>query len=290
MLFRGCARITPPSHSGADFILPLVSGDNQLGNILVQVKFVGYSFFENGYVDFNDKIGRMQELLKKINKMENCDSGELNKIASDFKNTISDFNEKIRTFNLQSVFEIKSDYIDRPMRKKNMNSQSNIPINNPTEAPNIDLKALSDSLPKLKCKEFPSMRLFINIWAGAVTRTSSVEFDQFGPILVIETNGDLPFLKKLETSMISKVINKARRYPAISQELIGQNVIPVEPRIKEGKLPTNPIYYKDKIDDDKTKLNLKYFGESFRRDLENIFDLKNRPKFLHNFDSIFKHY
>jgi hypothetical protein len=133
------------------------------------------------------------------------------------------------------------------------------------------------------------MRIFINIRAKTVATISSIEFDQFGPILVIETNGALPFLEKHEISMISKVISKVR-HPDISQELIGQNVVPIKSRINEGKLPINPIYYEDKIDEDMTKLSLKYFGESCRRDLENIFDLNNRPKFSHNFDSIFEHY
>jgi hypothetical protein len=55
MLYRGCARITPRGHQGADFILPLVSGDNRLGNILVQVKFTNNYYLNANYIKLNDE-------------------------------------------------------------------------------------------------------------------------------------------------------------------------------------------------------------------------------------------
>ena len=264
MLYRGCARITPLNHRGADFILPLVSGDDRLGNIMVQVKFKTKKYFNSAYreMDVEKQVNRMEALLKAFDEMGNLAS--LKQVKSQHRNTVESFDVDISNFNLKTVFE---------------------PKKYPEDTSSLDFKELTHPLSELECKEFPSLRIFLNLKSDAMATTSSIELDHFGPVLVIETNGKFPFLKPgNEESMTLNIINKARPRASVT-ELKGQYFSPGQPRtLSEKELPTNPIFYQDKVDDDETKIGLSYFAES-RKELEKIF--KDRPKFLHDFDIAF---
>jgi hypothetical protein len=70
MLYRGCASITPTNYPGADLILPLISADDRLGNILVKVKFIRKSYLSQVYCALNEegRIGRVRDLLKRLKR------------------------------------------------------------------------------------------------------------------------------------------------------------------------------------------------------------------------------
>jgi hypothetical protein len=134
-------------------------------------------------------------------------------------------------------------------------------------------------------KTFPSLRIFINIKEDA-KNISSIEFDQFGPILLIETNGKHNFLEPIEQNMIESIIkktNRESRREIIVQELEGQNSFPDKSRT--AKDPINPIYYNETIDNDSKKLSLSYFDD-FRDGLR--MEYEGRPKFLQNFEKLVK--
>ena len=248
MLYRGCARILSHNHPGADFILPLVTGDDQLGNILVQVKFVANSYLYETYNNktTEDRIRLMNDLLNAFNAIEALDSRKLAQIISKSRdNTKSFFKTAISNFHLGRIYGNTADK-----------------------------------------KPFPHLRIFINIREDA-KNISAIELDKFGPILIIETNGrpeaTPDFLRGCERLMIQNIINKGRSEITI-QELKGQSSRPAEPRILDSdSLPINPIYYNDLIDGDNEKISMPYF-ENYRNELS--LELANRPKFQQKFQHL----
>ena len=103
--------------------------------------------------------------------------------------------------------------------------------------------------------------------------------------MVIETNGDFSFLGDGEKLLISNIIQSARSQVKLC-EFQGQNIGAVESRILDSnELPINPIYYENNIDDDITKISLKYFVKC-QEELKKQF--KDRPYFAHDFDCLFE--
>jgi hypothetical protein len=110
---------------------------------------------------------------------------------------------------------------------------------------------------------------------------STIEFDEFGPILLIVTNGvSFPFHWGLEEEMKSQIIENSRSDVPI-QEFQGQYYGPTYARMSDE--PINPINHEEIINDDKSMLNLEYFDGS-KDNLET--DYKNRPQFRLEFDKV----
>jgi hypothetical protein len=296
MLYRGCARITPHYYPGTDLILPLVSGDDKLGNILVQVKFVDEHYFYKKYTDLEDKlrIEKMRELLGEIENLDDWNSAKLENILS-FSEGIARpfFRKEISHFYFEKAFgPIKRQ--PEPVTKVNVdedlsNRVEEMNIEGPKEdvdskkVEEIEAKGLNQQSDD--GKTFPSLRIFINIKEDA-KNISSIEFDQFGPILLIETNGKHNFLEPKEQDMIESIIKKTNqetRKRITVQELEGQNFFPDKGRTAND--PINPIYYKETIDSDWAKLSLSYFHKH-RVDLKKEYE--GRPKFLQNFEKLVK--
>jgi hypothetical protein len=162
---------------------------------------------------------------------------------------------------------------------KSDKSSEQSPVNNKNE-PLKSIEVFEES------KElFPSLRILINIGMNVVT-SSSVEIDQFGPILVIETNGDfISLLFTNERQMIKNIVKKATRTKIVVQELEGQYLGPIQPRFLCEEDPINPIYYGKNTDSDESKIKLEYFNSN-RHALRNEFE--NRPEFSQNFEYLFE--
>jgi hypothetical protein len=320
MLYRGCARITPAGHKGADFILPLVTGDNRLGNIMVQVKFVAKGYLTQKYYELKEegRIREMRDLLKSFKE----DKINPANILSYFKYTTNnipncpDFRKHITTFNLDKVFgssdqKKKDEEASQSSPQNDFKADKNLPnphknMKSPlksTPNPKGNLKAGKKILPESDGKDltlefdqklsldppkevkpdepFPSLRIFVIIRENA-QNVATIELDEFGPILLFETNGKHEtFLKDSEQKMITSIIQKSRRDVPI-QELEGQYGGGLLHSRMSDK-PKNPIYFEELIDDDENKLKLKYFA-SWNSDLVKVFE--NRPKYTLEFDKL----
>jgi hypothetical protein len=298
MLYRGCARITPNGHKGADFILPLVSGDDRLGNILVQVKFVTDHYQNSGYCELAEEVrdGLMRELLERFQQEDEINPANWEKgTLPNFIYTNEVFRTDIEKFNLDNVFGPRKS--KKPWRNPQKRLKSGdesydhemnieIPIestSNPEQNSGLERKepeSNKDESQKVD-KSFPSLRIFIAI--REVTESiSTIELDEFGPILLIETNGNHSFLEKIEREMISLITKKSRSSVPI-QELQGQYFGPTKSRMSPD--PINPIYYKKSIDNDEKKLKLHYFaGVGVRDSLQR--EYKNRPEFSLEFEKL----
>jgi hypothetical protein len=234
----------------------------------------------------------MKALLEKLEKLENF---SLSNVKA-FQNANSIFKSYISNFNLNNVFYKKEQNVQQEPEEKNLKFQGGEPNGSNVvemEIDEPDEHSTNDSLDEMEIDNprehpfnnnaFPCLRIFINVRKVA-NNVSSIEFDQFGPILVIETNGKYDFLGSNEEEMIRNIINKARQKIVI-QELEGQSVFPVKGRTAND--PINPIYYKETIDGDKEKLSLSYF-DKHRNDLKKEYEPSLRPKFLQNFEKLVK--
>jgi hypothetical protein len=288
MLYRGCARITRAGHPGADFILPLVSGDDRLGNILVQVKFVTQHYLKVKYCKLSkeDREEQMRDLLNKF-KEDGINPANLDENS---KCTTTFFRKSISTFNLNKIFGASAENKDfdktsPPNTQKRLKSddskirRKNTP--NPEQSSDQKRKHPDSVDDKKLNRPFPSLRIFIAIREDSEI-ISTVEFDEFGPILLIETNGEHPFLGVNEKNMISNIIKKSSRSDVPIQELWGQYFGPTHSRISSDK-PVNPVYFDKSIDDDKEKLELTFFKDHMD-DLKNEFE--NRPDFILEFKKL----
>jgi hypothetical protein len=109
------------------------------------------------------------------------------------------------------------------------------------------------------------LRIFIIIREDSAN-ISTIELDQFGPILLLETNGKPSFLDDDDGKLgISEIIKEFHPNVAI-QELQSLYLGSAYSRMPDQ--PTDPIYYRNSIDGHESKLDLKYFDDL--KDLEKI--------------------